>query len=230
MTTYAIRVTSKTAPGETAQAIVGTPEWAETNLGGEWVPMPDPYNPDPDDPRVYAGPGMKFDPGVVEQFVADEWTVEKGTIPAADGSWFYNTEGQLTWHNDRAWRNLSPTGTPNVWEPGVANWREYPLEDGVPVWLQPTGALDAYPVGFEVKHEGGKYRSLIPANTTLPTNAQFWEVLDAPPEPEIPAWAPWPGFGPTYQIGDQVTHNGQTWESTAANNVWEPGVFGWVVI
>jgi hypothetical protein len=29
-------------------------------------------------------------------------------------------------------------------------------------------------------------------------------------------------------IGDRVTHNGTDWESTVADNVWEPGVFGWV--
>jgi len=31
-----------------------------------------------------------------------------------------------------------------------------------------------------------------------------------------------------------VTHNGQTWEVAqadgAGNNVWEPGVFGWVEV
>ena len=26
-----------------------------------------------------------------------------------------------------------------------------------------------------------------------------------------------------YGIGDRVTHQGQTWESTVADNVWEPG-------
>ena len=30
--------------------------------------------------------------------------------------------------------------------------------------------------------------------------------------------------------GATVTHNGQTWESTHAANVWEPGVFGWAVV
>jgi len=33
-----------------------------------------------------------------------------------------------------------------------------------------------------------------------------------------------------YQIGDKVTHNGFTWESTAENNVWEPGAYGWAQI
>lgn len=47
---------------------------------------------------------------------------------------------------------------------------------------------------------------------------------------EILAWVQPTGAQDAYQIGDQVTHNGSTWESTAADNVWEPGVFGWVVV
>lgn len=237
MADYAIQVTSKTTPGETGQAIVGTPEWAEANLGGEWVALPDPYTPNPDDPRVYAGPGMKFDPGVPEQFTGDIWDASKATTMQSDGDggffWFYNTQGQLTWHQGRVWRNLLPDGTPNTNEPGVANWREYPLENGVPVWLQPTGAFDAYPVGFIVKHNGGRYQSVIPANTTTPgTDERWWTELDPPvvvgPEP----WQPWTSGlnGDLYQIGDRVTHNGQTWEATFGNNYWEPGVFGWVAL
>jgi hypothetical protein len=47
------------------------------------------------------------------------------------------------------------------------------------------------------------------------------------------AVAPWVqpvGAQDAYQIGNRVTHNGQTWQSTAANNVWAPGVFGWTVV
>lgn len=63
----------------------------------------------------------------------------------------------------------------NVWTPPVA-WREIVVE-GYPEWVQPTGAHDAYPLGF------------------------------------------------------RVTFNGQNWENTgSAANVWQPGVFGWVVI
>jgi len=43
------------------------------------------------------------------------------------------------------------------------------------------------------------------------------------------AWVQPIGSEDAYQIGDRVTHNGQIWVSTHANNVWEPGVFGWVV-
>ena len=33
-----------------------------------------------------------------------------------------------------------------------------------------------------------------------------------------------------YMKGDQVTYNGFTWESIIDNNVWAPGVYGWIKI
>ena len=43
---------------------------------------------------------------------------------------------------------------------------------------------------------------------------------------ELPAWQPWPGSGPTYAVGDQVSHNGSCWESATPNNTFEPGAPG----
>ena len=37
------------------------------------------------------------------------------------------------------------------------------------------------------------------------------------------------GATDAYQIDDVVSHNDQIWISTAADNVWEPGVYGWTV-
>ena len=45
----------------------------------------------------------------------------------------------------------------------------------------------------------------------------------------IPEWEQPDSTNP-YMKGNQVTHNGQTWESTIDNNVWEPGVYGWIVV
>lgn len=54
----------------------------------------------------------------------------------------------------------------------------------------------------------------------------IWEVETGTPPP----WSQPAGAHDAYALGDRVTHNGQTWESTHADNVWEPGVFGWVVV
>lgn len=45
-----------------------------------------------------------------------------------------------------------------------------------------------------------------------------------------PVWVQPLGAHDAYQINDVVSHNGKTYKSTAANNVWAPGVYGWVVI
>lgn len=46
---------------------------------------------------------------------------------------------------------------------------------------------------------------------------------------DIPEWVQPDSTNP-YMAGDKVTHNGQTWESSIDNNVWEPGVYGWEVV
>ena len=35
------------------------------------------------------------------------------------------------------------------------------------------------------------------------------------------------GAQDAYAKGAKVSHNGKHWVSTADNNVWEPGVYGW---
>lgn len=207
-------------------------QWPVDNLGGTWVETSDPYTDD-GDPVSYCGPGFGHDATFPERF-APQWDQAAATTADDDGNFRYNTAGELVWHNGSMWRNLI-VGVPNVWEPGVANWRNVPIDGSVPEWQQPTGAGDAYAIGTVVKYNGVRYESLIPANTTTPgSDDRWWELLDVPDvdpnAPSIEPWAPWPGSGPTYQIGDQVTHNGQTWEATVGNNVWEPGVFGWVVV
>jgi hypothetical protein len=48
--------------------------------------------------------------------------------------------------------------------------------------------------------------------------------------PTVDPWVQPTGSQDAYQVGDRVTFEGQTWESTAANNVWSPGVYGWTVV
>ena len=49
---------------------------------------------------------------------------------------------------------------------------------------------------------------------------------DNAPEP----WRQPLGAHDAYRIGQRVTHNGSTWESTVDANSWEPGVFGWSLV
>ena len=41
-------------------------------------------------------------------------------------------------------------------------------------------------------------------------------------------WTAFTGAHDAYALGAKVTHKGKTWTSTAAANIWEPGVYGWV--
>lgn len=43
----------------------------------------------------------------------------------------------------------------------------------------------------------------------------------------VPVWTQPLGATDAYQVDDRVEHNGEIWESDVANNVWEPGVYGW---
>lgn len=44
---------------------------------------------------------------------------------------------------------------------------------------------------------------------------------------EWPEWIQPTGASDAYMAGDKVSHNDKHWISTADNNVWEPGVYGW---
>lgn len=44
---------------------------------------------------------------------------------------------------------------------------------------------------------------------------------------EFPEWIQPTGVQDAYMTGDKVSHNEKHWVSTADNNVWEPGVYGW---
>ena len=45
----------------------------------------------------------------------------------------------------------------------------------------------------------------------------------------IPIWTQPLGASDAYQTGDRVMYNDQIWVSTCDNNVWQPGVYGWVL-
>lgn len=90
----------------------------------------------------------------------------------------------------------------------------------------------AVAIGDMRRHGEGLYRCV-----QAHTSQAGWEPPNVPalwvetlPSGTIGPWKQPAGAHDAYQIGDQVTHNNQTWTSTAANNVWEPGVYGWEVV
>lgn len=54
----------------------------------------------------------------------------------------------------------------------------------------------------------------------------LWTKIGDPTE-EYPEWSQPLGAHDAYALGAKVSHNGKKWVSDIANNVWEPGVYGW---
>lgn len=91
-------------------------------------------------------------------------------------------------------------------------------------WTQPTGAHDAYPKGWRVKHNGKIWWSTIPANVWEPGVTGWTEERS---DGGYPLWIQPMGAHDAYKVGAIVEHKGTLWRNTSDNNVWEPGVFGW---
>lgn len=91
----------------------------------------------------------------------DEWRQPTGAHDA------YPLDWQVT-YNGKLWESLAPA---NVWVPGESAWKEIVTSaDTYPVWLQPTGAHDAYNTGDRVRFEGNNWESKIDGNTWSPTD------------------------------------------------------------
>lgn len=98
-----------------------------------------------------------------------------------------------------------------------------------PVW----DGTQAYVAGDRVTHLGVLYKCL--QNHTAQTGwtpegaPSLWAEVLIPDESAIPEWEQPDSTNP-YQIGDKVSHGGKIWVCTVANNVWEPGTYGWEVV
>ena len=99
-----------------------------------------------------------------------------------------------------------------------------------PEWATGT----AYTAGHKVQHNGKLYKCL-QAHTAQadwnPVDApSLWaEVLAGQDGTAIGEWVQSDSTNP-YMRGDKVKYKGKLYESEVDNNVWEPGVYGWVEI
>ena len=103
------------------------------------------------------------------------------------------------------------------------------------VELFPAWVVDkVYAVNDRIQYNGKLYKCL-QAHTAQadwnPVDApSLWaEVLAGQDGTAIGEWVQPDNTNP-YMRGDKVTHNGKTYESEVDNNVWAPGVYGWVEI
>ena len=96
-----------------------------------------------------------------------------------------------------------------------------------PAWATGT----AYTVDERIRYNSTLYRC-VQAHTsqddwTPDITPALWTVVSLD---EFPEWVQPTGAQDAYQRGDKVSHNGKHWISTADNNVWEPGVYGWELV
>lgn len=83
-------------------------------------------------------------------------------------------------------------------------------------------------VKLRVRHQNALYECVQPhtplADWTPDATPALWKRVSIE---EWPEWVQPSGAQDAYAKGDKCTHNGKRWTSTADNNVWEPGVYGW---
>mgnify|MGYP001033373000 CR=1 FL=1 len=92
----------------------------------------------------------------------------------------------------------------------------------------------AHPVDYKAgqirEHNGKLYRCLSDHTSQVDwapdVAVSLWVSISDPAE-EWPEWSQPVGAHDASQTGDKVTYNGKHWISTADNNVWQPGVYGW---
>ena len=96
-----------------------------------------------------------------------------------------------------------------------------------PEWASDTD----YTAGYKVQRSGKLWRCLQDHTSQdgwEPESApSLWAKVLIPDETVIPEWEQPDSTNP-YMTGDKVAHNGKTWVSAVDNNVWEPGVYGWI--
>lgn len=89
-------------------------------------------------------------------------------------NWFQNPvmTGDLREYDGKTWESLVDF---NVWTPPVA-WREV-VAQGYPAWVQPTGAHDAYPMGFRVTHNGQNWENIGSAANVWEPGIFGWSLI-----------------------------------------------------
>ena len=103
---------------------------------------------------------------------------------------------------------------------------------------------------YMVYTDGNTYECVSDTVYSPDEYAQAWRVIGEASEPDVgeggesggeedaqepsteeyPAWVQPTGAHDAYAQGAKVSHKGKKWTSDVANNVWEPGVYGWTEV
>lgn len=89
-------------------------------------------------------------------------------------------------------------------------------------WKQPMSALDAYPKGAVVEHEGQQWRSTTGANVHAP-GVSGWRKLSEDGTP--PEFTPPTGAHDAYMTGERITWDGDIYEAVRDGVVHSPAEY-----
>jgi hypothetical protein len=224
------------AEGDVVSHISGFWQASQTSTGEEpveaslfWVALPMPSETDQIVESIQRASAL-----YVQDIIEDETTTEEDLTTVAEivptwTAWKRYLADDIVSRSGKFYQAIVTHTSQPTWFPEVSYsiWKQVHLGDTVPAWSQPLGAHDAYPAGFRVTHNSITWVSNVDGNVWEPGVSGWTDESTITGEPTIEAWVQPGGAGTEYQIDDVVTHNGSTWISIVANNVWEPGVYGW---
>ena len=184
---------------------------------------------------------------LVVSSIFDEWTVN---VKYVTGDWV--AYGVNAVGDPQLYQVLQDHTSAAQWTPDTATslYKAVGIDpSGIPLWVQPLGATDAYKLGDIVMHNGKKWKSSIDNNVWEP-GVYGWEEYtestgggdsgetggggsttepETPPAETIPDFVQPTGSHDAYKKGDKVKFEGKVYESLIDANVYSPSAYpaGW---
>ena len=184
---------------------------------------------------------------LVVSSIFDEWAVN---VKYVTGEWV--AYGVNAVGDPQLYQVLQDHTSAAQWTPDTATslYKAVGIDpSGIPLWVQPLGATDAYKLGDIVMHNGKKWKSSIDNNVWEP-GVYGWEEVTAstgdggdsgetgggsttepetPPAEAIPDFVQPTGAHDAYKKGDKVKFEGKVYESLIDANTYSPSTYpaGW---
>lgn len=176
---------------------------------------------------------------LVVSSIFDEWAVN---VKYVTGEWV--AYGVNAVGDPQLYQVLQDHISAAQWTPDTATSLYKPVgidPSGIPLWVQPLGATDAYKLGDIVMHNEKKWESYIDNNVWEP-GVYGWEEVtvstgggggttepETPPAETIPDFVQPTGAHDAYKKGDKVKFEGKVYESLIDANTYSPSAYpaGW---
>lgn len=172
---------------------------------------------------------------LVVSSIFDEWAVN---VKYVTGDWV--AYGVNAVGDPQLYQVLQDHTSAAEWTPDTATslYKAVGIDpSGIPLWVQPLGATDAYNIGDIVMHNDKKWESSIDNNVWEP-GVYGWEEVtastdggdDATESETTPADFVQPtGAHDAYKKGDKVRYNGKVYKSLIDGNTYSPDAYpaGW---